>query len=133
MTANPPPLTVFLRILEYYEGILFLTTNRVENMDAAFQSRIHVSMEYPGLNISSRRHVWSNFLSMSKYPNELSDSDLELLAAKDLNGRQIKNLLKTSQLLACRKDSPLKLEHINTVINIEKPGAKRNSAESMYS
>ncbi len=29
---------VFLRMLEYYEGILFLTTNRVDNIDAAFQS-----------------------------------------------------------------------------------------------
>src|SRR5947208_3494643 len=102
-------------------------------MDAAFQSRIHVSMEYPGLNISSRRHVWSNFLAISKHPNELSENDLELLAAKDLNGRQIKNLLKTAQLLACRKGLPLRLEHINTVIDIEKPGARGNSAESMYS
>lgn len=32
-------VSIFLRTLEYYEGILFLTTNRVKNMDPAFQSR----------------------------------------------------------------------------------------------
>jgi SpoVK/Ycf46/Vps4 family AAA+-type ATPase len=29
----------FLRLLEYYDGVLFLTTNRVHNFDEAFYSR----------------------------------------------------------------------------------------------
>jgi len=37
-------VSVFLRILEYYSGILFLTTNRVGTIDEAFKSRIHVSL-----------------------------------------------------------------------------------------
>ncbi|POS70851.1 hypothetical protein DHEL01_v210757 [Diaporthe helianthi] len=41
--------TVFLRVLEYYNGILFLTTNRVGTMDEAFKSRIHISLYYPPL------------------------------------------------------------------------------------
>ncbi|XHG04116.1 hypothetical protein AWENTII_007396 [Aspergillus wentii] len=32
-------VSVFLRILEYYSGILFLTTNRVGALDEAFRSR----------------------------------------------------------------------------------------------
>ncbi len=44
------PVTVFLRILEYYSGILFLTTNRVGNIDEAFKSRIHISLYYPPLD-----------------------------------------------------------------------------------
>ncbi|KAJ8113299.1 hypothetical protein ONZ43_g5184 [Nemania bipapillata] len=35
-------LAVFLRTLEYYSGILFLTTNRVGKIDRAFKSRIHI-------------------------------------------------------------------------------------------
>jgi hypothetical protein len=31
-------VSVFLRMLEYYEGILFITTNRLSIMDPAFQS-----------------------------------------------------------------------------------------------
>ena len=31
---------VFLRLLEYHQGVLFLTTNRVKSFDSAFHSRI---------------------------------------------------------------------------------------------
>lgn len=34
-------VSIFLRLLEYFQGILFLTTNRVETFDDAFQSRKH--------------------------------------------------------------------------------------------
>ena len=37
-------VSVFLRQLEYYKGTLFLTTNRVGDMNPAFKSRIHVSL-----------------------------------------------------------------------------------------
>lgn len=112
-------VSIFLRTLEYYEGILFLTTNRVANMDAAFQSRIHVSMEYPNLTKDSRRQIWRNFLVMSKQKSEVSEEDLDHLAGVNLNGRQIKNVLKTSFLLSIRKKAPLKREHIDIVLAIE--------------
>ncbi|KAI0854929.1 hypothetical protein F4860DRAFT_520354 [Xylaria cubensis] len=37
------------RVLEYYNGILFLTTNRVGTLDEAFKSRVHLSLYYPAL------------------------------------------------------------------------------------
>lgn len=40
---------VFLRVLDYYDGVLFLTTNRVGSVDEAFRSRIHLSLYYPAL------------------------------------------------------------------------------------
>ncbi|RYP67690.1 hypothetical protein DL771_007097 [Monosporascus sp. 5C6A] len=43
---------VFLRVLEYYSGILFLTTNRVGALDEAFQSRVHLSLCYPHLSLN---------------------------------------------------------------------------------
>ena len=39
-------VSVFLRTLEYYSGILFMTTNRVRTFDDAFKSRIHVPLKY---------------------------------------------------------------------------------------
>ncbi|KAI0448830.1 hypothetical protein F5B21DRAFT_88493 [Xylaria acuta] len=42
-------VSVFLRVLEYYNGILFLTTNRVGTLDEAFKSRVHLSLYYPAL------------------------------------------------------------------------------------
>ncbi|KAK4150084.1 hypothetical protein C8A00DRAFT_37317 [Chaetomidium leptoderma] len=44
-------VSVFLRVLEYYSGILFLTTNRVGTLDEAFKSRIHLSLYYPPLTL----------------------------------------------------------------------------------
>lgn len=46
-------LVVFLRTLEYYAGILFLTTNRVALFDDAFKSRIHMSLYYPALDVGT--------------------------------------------------------------------------------
>ena len=37
-------VSIFLRLLEYFQGILFLTTNRVTTFDDAFQSRIHIAL-----------------------------------------------------------------------------------------
>lgn len=50
-------VSVFLRVAEYYEGIMFLTTNQVSTIDPAFQSRIHVSLEYTELDRSCRKGI----------------------------------------------------------------------------
>lgn len=44
--------TVFLRTLEYYPGILFLTKNRVGVLDEALNSRVHVSIYFQHLDMS---------------------------------------------------------------------------------
>ncbi|KAL8849320.1 MAG: hypothetical protein Q9221_005671 [Calogaya cf. arnoldii] len=114
-------VSIFLRMLEYYEGILFLTTNRVDNIDAAFQSRIHISMQYNDLSTSSRRHVWTNFLSAGgNRVHGFSDADLDRLAEYEMNGREIKNVLKTAQLLAGKKKEKLAVGHVESVLAIEK-------------
>ena len=114
-------VSIFLRVLEYYEGILFLTTNRVDNIDAAFQSRIHVSMQYDPLSTSSRKHVWSNLLmaSAANGKKSFNDAELDQLAEYKMNGREIKNVLKTAQLLASKKGEGLAVAHVRTVLAIE--------------
>ena len=56
-------IVVFLRLLEYYEGILFLTTNRMGTFDAAFKSRIHLAIRYYPLSFETRRDLWRSFIS----------------------------------------------------------------------
>ena len=112
-------VSIFLRTLEYYEGILFLTTNRIDNIDTAFQSRIHVSLAYPDLSPESRRHIWVNFtkqLNMQGW----DERDLDEVAEIELNGRQIKNVLKSAALLSARKKEPLGRKYIDMVLAIEK-------------
>jgi hypothetical protein len=115
-------VSIFLRVLEYYEGILFLTTNRIDNIDPAFQSRIHVSMSYPDLNDKSRRVIWENFLKFldEDATKEWNENDLDDLCKVELNGRQIKNVLKSAALLSARKKEPLKRKYVDMVLAIEK-------------
>jgi ATPase family associated with various cellular activities (AAA) len=113
-------VSIFLRVLEYYEGIMFLTTNRVNTFDAAFQSRIHISLDYPELSMDSRRMIWKNFIENSPLENRVTDTQLDSLSLLHMNGRQIKNVLKTAQLLARRKSENrfLAYEHIMTVLDV---------------
>ncbi|KAK0622159.1 hypothetical protein DIS24_g11342 [Lasiodiplodia hormozganensis] len=55
-------VSVFLRILEYYEGILFLTTNKVGLIDEAFKSRIHMALYYPWLTEEQTVSIWRSLL-----------------------------------------------------------------------
>lgn len=54
-------IVVFLRTMEYYRGILFLTTNRVGNFDDAFVSRIHTVIHYDGFTDVERKRIWEQF------------------------------------------------------------------------
>ena len=118
-------ISIFLRQLEYFQGIMFLTTNRVDNMDAAFESRIHLTLQYNELDKASRRQVWATFLDRcydmrDSTVGKFTDAELDRLAKVQLNGRQIKNVLKTAQLLASKYDEVLGMGHLETVLKLRK-------------
>jgi len=98
---------IFLRCLERYDGIMFLTTNRSDTFDPAFLSRISVEVDYPDLDILSRGKIWKNLLSVINIV--FDDDKYNLLAEYDINGRQIKNTIRIAQCLA--KDSNKDLDY----------------------
>ena len=93
-----------------------------------------MSIEYPDLTTESRRAIWRNFVGTSD-KTEISEHDVIELAQLSLNGRQIKNVLKTAGLLALRKRMPLKRSFIDTVLMIEKkrPGVNNSYTAQLYS
>ena len=103
---------MFLRVLEYYAGILFLTTNRVGAFDDAFKSRIHMSLFYPDLGRDPTRKVWEMNLARIRENNkdiEINDDGILDFAMKHYdktektgkwNGRQIRNAFQTAIALA---------------------------------
>jgi len=99
---------------------MFLTTNRISDFDAAFESRIHLIIHYPALDTVSRLHIWKTFVRMGNSESRLSDMDLETLAKNDINGRQIKNIIKTGRLLSKLQKVPLAMEHVEMVLKIKK-------------
>ncbi|KAH7153528.1 hypothetical protein EDB81DRAFT_882464 [Dactylonectria macrodidyma] len=109
-------VSVFLRQLEYYSGILFLTTNRPGTLDEAFKSRIHVSLRYAELDLDSTRRMWNNILSRLETENKTADIKVKFDRQKLLdfaeqhykkrqkdgkswNGRQVRNAFQTALAL----------------------------------
>jgi hypothetical protein len=85
-------VSVFLRKLEYCQGIMFLTTNRVSQFDDAILSRTHLVLRYDDLNNDARKQAWGNFLSRaitSSGEAKVTDEELGQLASNKFNGRQV--------------------------------------------
>ena len=102
-------VSVFLRTLEYYTGILFLTTNRVGSFDEAFKSRIHMSLYYPELDKESTLKIWEMNLSRINRGGRniqfKKDKIIEFAKhhwedSSRWNGRQIRNAFQTAIALA---------------------------------
>jgi hypothetical protein len=103
---------VFLRLLEYHQGVLFLTTNRVKNIDKAFYSRISIGLRFGDATVDKRRAIWTNLTSAAG----VTGLDLDKLAEHDLNGRQIKNVIKLAIKLARAKGNQVDNALVDNVI-----------------
>ncbi|KAI1194559.1 P-loop containing nucleoside triphosphate hydrolase protein [Nemania serpens] len=112
-------VSVFLRVLEYYAGILFLTTNRVNTFDDAFKSRIHIPIRYTDLSPTSRLQIWRNFCDRVPGGVDIDEKGLRTLAEHDLNGRQIKNVVKAAESLAAFDGVRLDLKTLEAVTKIQ--------------
>ncbi|TDZ16480.1 ATPase family AAA domain-containing protein 3B [Colletotrichum orbiculare MAFF 240422] len=122
-------VSIFLRTLEYYSGILFMTTNRVRTFDDAFKSRIHVPIKYEDLPKESRLKVWKNFLAGVEGGVDVGDKGLDELAEGRLNGRQIKNVVRTAKSLAAHKKRKLDCEQLKQVVEIQMAFERELDAE----
>jgi SpoVK/Ycf46/Vps4 family AAA+-type ATPase len=111
-------VSIFLRVLEYYDGILILTTNRVGTFDEAFKSRIQLAVHYPTLQRPERERIWKLFLDPIKDEAEVTDSDLWNLAIHPLNGRQIRNTIKTAIQKASYDNKCLTIRHLQIAIKV---------------
>lgn len=102
-------VSVFLRTMEYYNGMLFLTTNRVGHLDDSFLSRIQVAITYRKLSIESQKQIWLRFFDkINEESQDLTVSweaqnyieDEGTVKSMDMNGREIRNALQTAVALA---------------------------------
>lgn len=101
---------VFLRLLEYHTGVLFLTTNRVKNFDPAFHSRISVAIHYPNLTPETREQITTNLFEKAQIT-----ADAARFRDRNLNGRQVKNVLRIAQTLARAEGVAVEDRHLDKV------------------
>jgi AAA+ superfamily predicted ATPase len=105
-------VSVLLRCLEYYEGIIFLTTNRIRAIDIAVQSRMHFTIQYKRLKQGQKLQIYKNLIrkigdskikgSKSALYRQIDDN---LCRRNDINGRQIRNIVSMGLALCNQRRS----------------------------
>lgn len=107
-------VAVFLRLLEYFPGILFLTTNRAKNLDPAFDSRITIRLRYHKLDRKTRQEIWRQLASAHSF----KALDFKALSRHKLNGREIKHCLKLAALMAQQQERPANMQDVELVVKL---------------
>lgn len=106
---------VFLRVLEYYRGVLFMTTNRGTLVDDAIISRLTARFIYQNPDYMSQMKLWKVLAGQNGI--KLVDGDIKLIVDKypKLSGRDIKNLLKLAYVVSLKNNSPVDLSLISSI------------------
>lgn len=106
---------VFLRTLEYYNGVLFLTTNRADSVDDAIASRCIARIDYTTPEPSDLARIWGILSATSGIDIPAAEIARIVETHPHLSGRDVKNLLKLSGLVASSSGQPVTAETINFV------------------
>ena len=102
-------VTICLRTIENYSGVLLLTTTRIGTIDESFQARVQLAVEYRDPNRDDRRQIWNNVLdeaSQSLHMNtDALREHLSELSKPRMNGKQIQSSLKLAIRAGGKGDS----------------------------
>ena len=100
---------VFLRVLEYYKGILFLTTNRSDAIDDAIVSRCVAMIKYTAPGPEERLKIWKTQLSLASV--DFNQNLYNLVEAfPEATGRDIKGLTRLTKRFCKSKGKEPTLE-----------------------
>ena len=92
---------VFLRVLEYYRGITFLTLNQIAQCVVAVQSRLHIALRYDKLDEEQTFKIFMGSANQYDKAGAIDGGDDEaikgfakdILPSKGFDGRQIRNIV----------------------------------------
>ena len=91
---------VFLRMLEYYNGTLFMTTNRANSVDDAIASRCVARINYTLPSVEHQIKLWRILSDTAGVA--ITDQAIDTIVARHdcLSGRDIKNLIKLASAVS---------------------------------
>jgi len=140
--ARNEVVAVMLRHLEYYRGIMFMTTNLFDDIDHAVRSRVRIHIQYNALSTQHRLSLWKMFLAPSKLASktsfagqvdnlslDLSKQDWEQLAAWKLNGREIENIAKNAIMWCGARTYIITVDRLEKLIPLTTPFAEKETCE----
>ncbi|OQK15611.1 AAA family ATPase [Methyloprofundus sedimenti] len=94
---------VFLRVLEYFNGLLFLTTNRIDDIDEAIISRCIAMISYHPPHREDRMKIWQVMTKQFELNVEAQlIADLADIFSR-ATGREIKGLAKLAAKFCAQK------------------------------
>ena len=101
---------VFLRLLEYFSGIMFLTTNRATIVDDAIISRVtaHVRFEVPK-DLDDKTELWNILTAQYGLLGQLDVLECAK-AFPDISGRSIRQLIRLAKFMADRRKEKVTLK-----------------------
>jgi len=103
-----------LQRLESFEGILFVTTNADERIDAAFRRRMDVVIEFRAPDSSERWAIWQLHLPEDHTVGDALLNDVTVRCS--LTGGQIRNAVLHASLLALDESRPLDDDHLHAAV-----------------
>ncbi|OHE94889.1 ATPase [Colletotrichum orchidophilum] len=129
-------VSIFLRELEYFRGIIFLTTNLYNTIDTAFRSRVSLHLLFKALSPDARELIWRKFLGRLPHLGNstegaggarglLSDEDIKELGHWQLNGREIKMAVKMVSKWCDHKKYEMSLARLENGIRVTSPHASK--------
>jgi SpoVK/Ycf46/Vps4 family AAA+-type ATPase len=104
-----------LQLLESFRGIALLSSNKRENMDAAFVRRIRYILEFARPGAQERLRIWRGVVSELAGPAALGglESLLERLArVLEMSGAQIKLAVLSALFASRHARQPLGVSHL---------------------
>ncbi|KAI8667731.1 AAA domain-containing protein [Fusarium keratoplasticum] len=137
-----------LHELEYFSGIIFLTTNLV-CIDSAFRSRVTMHLVFPPLTREAREKIWHMFLNrlsqkrrriseggVSDEPHDetyaisLDEKDIAQLALWELDGREIKIAIQTVNTWCRNENYAMTLARLEHGIRMVKPDSRKSEEKN---
>lgn len=115
---------VFLRMLEYAQCILFMTTNIPEHVDDAIASRCIVRLGYDAPTQDAQAKIWRTLADINEIglPDKTIAAFVERHAA--VTGRDVKNLLKLASFMA-DKNGRVSLETLEFALQYKPTGTTK--------
>ncbi len=106
-----------LQRLESFEGILIVTTNASDRIDAAFQRRMDTVVEFVAPDVPERRRIWGLHLPEN---HAIPPAFLEEIVNRcQLTGGQIRNIALHAAALALGEKAPLAACHVESAVRRE--------------
>ncbi|WP_022869585.1 ATP-binding protein [Yaniella halotolerans] len=100
----------FLRTLEYYDGLLFLTTNRIHGVDEAILARCAAVIDYLPPTTDDARQIWQTMAAEHGVTLEATLVEELLVGFEGITPRDIKMVLRLALRMARHRDVELSME-----------------------